>query len=530
MSALQGTREKKHPQLVEDLLRPGMELIETHISWVFLQGQDAWKVKKPVDFGFLDFTTAHRRHEACIAEVELNRRLAPDVYLGCVPITRDSEGHARFGGSGEPVDWAVQMARLSEADRADILLARGALAGSDLKRVAEHLAGFHRDARCDEETTRFGSVEVIRANVEENFAQTKDELHRYLAHEQVEEIQAWQRGFLDRELKLFQTRQARGRIRDGHGDLRLEHLYFVHPSLGASANETAVTIVDCIEFNDRFRFADVCADVAFLAMDLAWHGRADLAECFLAAYARAANDFDLYPLVDFYESYRAFVRGKIASFGAVSEHLSYDSRQRIRSQARRYFLLALASERRGLSPSRLIAVGGIIASGKSTVADQLGVELALPVIDADRTRKFLSGVAPDEPIHERAFQGRYSEAATSEVYSELFRRADAVLRSGRGVVLDASFRSRENRLAARALAQRHGVPFLFLECRAEVEICRRRLEERARHRGVSDGRLEIFADFVASWEPIEELPGSEHRILDTTLPVDENLRFLRDDG
>ncbi len=515
-------------QLVGELLLPGMELIETHISWVFLGGGDVWKVKKPVDFGFLDFSTADKRHAACLAEVELNRRLAPHVYLGCIPITRDNHGRARFGGSGEPIDWAVQMVRLPEEDRADLRLASGRLSASHLDRVAVRLARFHESARCDEETTQIGGLETVKANVEENFAQTRAELGRYLDPDQAAQVKAWQRQFLDRKASLFAARQAAGRVRDGHGDLRLEHVYLTDDDYAAGEDDgSEVVIVDCIEFNHRFRFADVCADVAFLAMDLSWHGRPDLAERFLAAYARAANDFDLYPLVDFYESYRAFVRGKIASFGIASGRLDFPGRQEAIGEARRYFLLALASERRALAPPRLLAIGGMIASGKSTIAENLGAELAVPVVDADRTRKFLLGRAPAEAIDDPAWQGAYSPTRTAEVYSEVLRRAEAVLQSGRSVIVDASFRAREHRLAARQLADYHGVPFRFIECRAKPEICRQRLRDRERRQSVSDGRLEIFDEFVARWQPVDELPASEHLVLDTSQPLVANLQFLR---
>jgi predicted kinase len=288
--------------------------------------------------------------------------------------------------------------------------------------------------------------------------------------------------------------------------LRLEHVYLDERS--------EVVILDCIEFNDRFRFADVCADVVFLAMDLAWHGRVDLAERFLARYAREAGDYDLYPLVDFYQSYRAFVRGKIASFQASSE-------------ARRYFLLALASERQPIVPAMVIAVGGVIATGKSTLASALGREIPAPVVDADRTRKELAGVSPKEPLPESPWTGFYSKEFTEKVYGEVRRRASAVLASGRPVVLDASFRSRVHRAQARGLAQESGVPFFFVECRASEELCRERLREREKTKSVSDGRIEIFGDFTRSWEPVEEIAPPEHVVVDTSKSLEANLEVLR---
>jgi aminoglycoside phosphotransferase family enzyme/predicted kinase len=507
--------------LVNDLLGSDIELRETHISWVFLGSEYVYKVKKPVSLGFLDFSTRQKRHEACQAEVRLNSRLAPDVYLGVVPVTLDASGRHRFGGKGEPVDWAVHMKRLPDAHRADVRLERGELTGEALEAVAERIAGFHHECGPSAPAEPFGTVESIRFNVLENFEQTKSTIGEYLGADQVKELEAWQLRFLSERRSLFEERLRTGRIRDGHGDLRLEHVYL--------DERGDVTILDCIEFNERFRFADVCADVVFLAMDLAWHDRVDLAERFLARYAREAGDYDLYPLVDFYQSYRAFVRGKIASMTAFGETVSLKARERAASEARRYFLLALASERQALVPPRVVAVGGIIASGKSTLAEALGREMRAPVVDADRTRKGLAGVAPEKPLPEGPFAGFYSKEFTARVYSELCRRASAVLASGRPVILDASFRARAHRDEARRLARESGVPFVFVECRAPEEVCRERLREREKKRTVSDGRLEVFGDFARSWEPVDELDPSEHAVVDTSQPLAASVKRLKRD-
>lgn len=534
-------------RLQEDLEGPGVERVETHISWVFLGRREVHKVKKPVDLGFLDFSTPDKRRRACQAEVELNRRLAPGVYLGVVPVLRDAAGRHRLGGEaeddeaaeGEVVDWAVHMRRLPEAGRADHLLAAGRLTPDHLAALARRLASFHAAARSDGETARFGTVEAIAANVRENFEQTVKTVAAYLEPGQAAEIERWQLGFLAERRDLFAERVGAGRVRDGHGDLRLEHVYYPAeggaPPSGAEGAAAAtevgaeeeVTVIDCIEFNRRFRFADVAADVAFLSMDLAWQGRVDLSEAFLAHYARAAQDFDLYSLIDFYESYRAYVRAKISSFLAADPAIDSRVRERAAREARRYYLLALASERRSLLPPSVVAVGGIIASGKSTIAEAIAGALSAPVVDADRTRKHLLGVGATDPLHHPAFAGAYTPEWTERTYAEMLRRAEAVLASGRPVVLDASFRSRRRRAAARELAVRRGVPFHFVECQADPELCKRRLRQRQRQRGVSDGRLEIFDAFLASWQRVDELPAPEHLPLDTSRPLPESLAILR---
>jgi uncharacterized protein len=506
--------------LRDDLAGPGVEVVETHISWVFLAEGDVYKVKKPVDLGFLDFRTKAQRLEACEAEVRLNRRLAEDVYLGVVPVTQGPDGRHRLGGEGEPVDHAVHMRRLPDALRGDVRLAEGRIGAAELRRVAERVARFHAMDTSSEDIARFGMPEQVEQNVRENFEQTRGSIGRHLSQAEARELEAWQRDMLTRHRDRFVERVRAGRVRDGHGDLRLEHVYL--------DDRGPVTIIDCIEFNDRFRYADVCADVAFLSMDLAYEGRVDLAERFLAEYARAAGDYDLYPLVDFYESYRAHVRAKVASILAADESADAAARARAAGKARRYYLLALAAERAPLIGPMVVAVGGVIASGKSTVADQLCGALAAPVVEADRTRKQLLGVPPDADASTGAFVGAYAPEVTNRVYEEVLRRADAVLVSGRPVILDASFKGRAHREAARALARRHGVPFHLIECRADADTVRQRLARREQGGGgASDARADLLDTFLAAWEPVEELPDAEHVTLDTSLPLDGNMARLR---
>ncbi|MFW6086916.1 MAG: AAA family ATPase, partial [Myxococcota bacterium] len=452
--------------LKRDLLEitSDVELRETHISWVFLADGDVWKVKKPVDLGFLDFRRPEQRKAACEAEIRLNRRLASDVYHGVVPITRDAKGRHRIGGEGEVVDWAVHMRRLPDRIRADVMLEQGRLTADHLRRVAERVAKFHAEQPTDDEIAGYGRPDAIAVNVRENFEQTRDTITAHVSEAEAGEIEQWQMAMLEREPERFEARVRQGKVRDGHGDLRLEHVYL--------DEDGSVTIVDCIEFNERFRYADVCSDVAFLSMDLAYEGRADLAEVFLAAYARAAGDHDLYGLVDFYESYRAYVRGKIMSMLVADEDVAAATRDRAAKRARRYYLLALAAERSPLVPPAVVAVGGVIASGKSTVAERVSLALGAPVVDTDRTRKQMMRVDVSENLGDGAFQGAYAEGRTEAVYAEVLRRAEVVLRSGRPVILDASFRRRGFRAQARDLAHRCAVPFRFVECRVVPEVAR----------------------------------------------------------
>lgn len=512
--------------LVDDLMRPEaypaphpdhIELRETHVSRVFLTEGEVFKVKKPVRFTFLDFSTLDARRRACEAEVLLNSRLAAGTYLGLVPVRLDEHGRHHFGPSGEVVDWAVHMLRLPDEMRADERLAAGTLTGEHIDAVAASLADFHARVRSDAAISAWGTVDAIVRNVRENFDEVDAAQEGLLTAAQAREVECWQLDFLRDRARIFERRRESGRIREGHGDLRLDHLY-----LGEAGE---LTIIDCIEFSDRFRCGDVCADVAFLTMDLAAHGHVELAERLLARYARAADDYDLYAVIDFYESYRAYVRGKVSALTA--RQTTSALREHALADARRHFALALsAAGRRSLLEPVVVAVGGVIASGKSTIADALGARMSAPVIDADRTRKHLVGLAPTAHDTSGAFEGPYDLKMTDRVYAEMMLRASTVLESGRPVILDASFRTEELRRAARDLAAEHGVPFLMVECRVRPEVSRERLQRRERETSVSDGRLAIFDAFCARVEPPNELPPSELLVIDTERAVEQSLSVL----
>ncbi len=344
---------------------------ETHVSHVFLADNDVFKIKKAVDLGFVDYRTIEKRKAACDAAVELNARLSENVYRGVVPIRSTQAGHRIDGDDGPIVDWAVHMQRLDDEERADVKLAKGTLTTGDVDVIAKHIARFHSRCRADAATALHGSVEAIEHNVAENFAQTKRTLLRHLSGRDARAVTRYQSTFLRAFGSDFARRAASGCVRDGHGDLRLEHVYL---------RQGDVTLIDCVELNDRFRFADVCADLAFLSMDLAAYGHVELGERLLATYAHESADYDLYTVVDFYESYRAFIRGKISAMTAADPSVSRDSRYQAAEEARRYFMLAVSASRRDLVAPTIFAVVGSNALGRSALTERLHDTLSAPVV------------------------------------------------------------------------------------------------------------------------------------------------------
>ena len=497
--------------LLEDLVRPeaypaprptSIQLVTTHTSWVFITDRDVWKVKRPVDYGFLDYTTVDRRRHFCHEEVRVNRRLTSDVYLDVVPV-RFAEGRHAFTGSGSVVDHAVRMRRLPETASAERLVREGRLTHEHLAALAARLGTFYA---ASPPVPSWGSVDDVRTNVTENFDQVRAYIGRFVERDTFEAVERWQLERLARDASTFATRQRQGHVRDGHGDLRLEHVYFE----GAEP-----VVIDAIEFNERFRIGDVAADVAFLAMELDARSRPDLAASFLAAVARETGDYDLYAVVDFYLSYRAWVRGKVASFVAADPSTESEKAERKRREAGRLFALARAYTEPRAATGAVVAVGGLIGAGKSTLAQALGPVLGVPAVDSDRTRKALAGVAPTEPAPPAA----YTDAFTDLTFDEMFRRADVVLGSGRGVILDATFRSRALRRRARELAMRHGRSFRFIEAVCDEETLRERLRARQKGVSVSDATEDLLDRMRREFEPVTELAPTEHVPVRTTLPL-----------
>jgi len=482
------------PAFLEWLHSQG-SVIETHASWVVLSADRAYKFKKPVDLGFLDFSSREKRKICCERELELNRRLAPSVYLAVEPLYRSASGYVLGDGAKakaglELVDHAVVMRRLRQADCADALLGAGQLEAGHLQRLAAKMVDFHRAAPHGTELSEYGSFESVGQNVRENFgtlASLPD-----LPVDAWRALEAAQLRFFERHGPLFQARAQGGHIKDGHGDLRLEHVYF---------EQDEVVVVDCIEFNDRFRFGDVALDLAFLTMDLRRLARPDLAEDFLAEVAHLSGDYEVYTLVDFYESYRATVRAKVAALRA--QQLEADGRDArpAREESRAFLSQALWALEKHERP-RLIGLGGLIASGKSTIARGLSSAFHAAVIDSDSTRKRLFGVDPWTSLEAAPFSEAYSEDASRRTYDRVLAHARSVLASGRSVIVDASFRTRAERRALVELAQAERVPLAFIECSAEDSVVRSRLRRRAEGPSKSDGRESLLDALRGALEPI----------------------------
>ena len=326
--------------MIKDLMNPlvypektkKITLAQTHISAVFICDEFVYKIKKPVNFGFLDFSTLEKRKYYCNKEVELNSRFSKDVYLGVYPITYDGRKYS-INGKGDVVDYAVKMRRLSDEDLLKTRFKKGIVTSDDIQRIGRAIADFHKKSLHSKEIDEFGKLDVIKYNTDENFQQTAEFIGSSISKEQHNDLKKWTDSFYKENKELFSQRVKEGKIRDCHGDLHMEHICLTDP----------IIIFDCIEFNDRFRYSDIACDIAFLLMDLEYNDGWKLSEQLFEVYLKHVgekNDESIHRLVNFYKVYRAYVRGKVTSFILNDKTIEEDKKINARDTAQKYFKLA----------------------------------------------------------------------------------------------------------------------------------------------------------------------------------------------
>ena len=472
------------PAIVEAMMRPEMypdhprsvELRQTHVSYAFIAGDYVYKIKKPVRFAFLDACTLARRHQLCLDEVRLNRRLAPDVYLGVVPILKRGGGELALGAAsngadetGAAVEWAVRMRRLGEATMLDRMVAEGRASVAQIRAIAARLAAFHRAAAADQ-GWKYGAAtsiwRLVRGNVEELAVDCADAI----TPGELDELERFAHHVIELRWSLLNRRALEACVVEGHGDLRCEHVSLAGDS---------VTIIDCVEFSEGLRYVDVASDVGFLAMDLDRLGARGLSDDLVGAYREASGDADLPLLIPLYKVHRALVRAKVEGLTSRDAEIAPERRVATAADAaRRYVALALDFARE--SRPAMIVVCGLSGSGKSTVARRLADRLGFEWIRSDEVRKRLAGVAPAERLSDSYAAGAYSREFTEKTYAALLGEAAARLRDGAGVIVDATFAAPAYRAEALAIAERAHVPVLFVECIASHDEIVRRLTARAR--------------------------------------------------
>jgi aminoglycoside phosphotransferase family enzyme/predicted kinase len=460
-------------QLVESLTDPALygegcravRVIQTHISYVLLTGRFAYKIKKDVNLGFLDFTTLAARRFYCERELELNRRLAPAIYLEVVAVT-GSAGRPRIGGDGPALEYAVKMLEFPQDSLLTRLLERGALTAAQIEELADAVAAFHSSAATAGVTARFGSAAEILELAIENFTEIEPLLEQPADRREVAALRQWTEREHRLRTELFAARQRGGCVRECHGDLHLGNVACV---------EGRITIFDCIEFNDDMRWSDVMADVGFVVMDLADRRRPDFAMRFLNAYLERTGDYDGVQVLRFYVVYRAMVRAKVAGMTA---HQMADPaiRSAKTSECREYLSLATRCSEPAIRG--IVITHGLTGSGKTTQSQGLVDLLGAIRVRTDVERKRLHGLASEDRSGSSLSGGLYTSAETDRTYRRVSDLARCVARGGYPVVIDGTFLQRRHREQFRALATELCVPCVIVDFVAPVETLRTRVQQR----------------------------------------------------
>lgn len=492
-----------HAHLIQALLDPcvyphsvqePITVIQTHSSCIFLTGEYAYKLKKPVDFGFLNYTTLERRHHFCKEELRMNQRGAPGIYLEVLPIMQVGS-RIRVGGSGEILDYVLKMRQFPQECLLSSLLEAGKLTDKILQALGSVVADFHAGAMTQERMRHFGQPEVIWLAFEENFIQTRKYIGGPQTEQQFHETQASCQQFFEANVTVFQHRIDQNRIRECHGDLHLGNICFW---------QDQILLFDCIEFNEAFRFVDVMYDLAYGVMDLDMNQRPDLATVYLNQYLEETGDWEGALILPIYLSRQAYVRAKVISF--LLDDLDISATSKIIKKAAAYYQLACNY----LKPKTgsIWIMSGLSGSGKSTVARYLARQTGAIHIRSDAVRKHLAGI----PLRERGGAEIYSAEMTEKTYTRLQTLGLQLADAGYTVILDAKYDRYSWRLPLRKAAIQQGIRLQMIYCQAPLAV----LQDRLRH------RTQDIADATANhvihqhWDPFTQGEESCSFTLDTT--------------
>ncbi len=493
LNALQNPALYDHPV-------SGFTLMETHISWVLLTGDFVYKIKKPVNFGFLDFSTLEQRAHFCVEEVRLNHRLAPDLYLGIVAV-HGSEAEPTLNGDGPAIEYMVKTRQFRQEDLLGNMQRAGTLEPAHIDALAERLAGFHQQIDHAPLDSGWGEPEQVHAPVAQNFEQIRSLLTDSTDLAQLEQLEQWAHTTFQRLIPQLAQRKADGFIRECHGDIYLDNVTIV---------DGQVTLFDCIEFNEAFRWIDVMSDVAFMAMDLEDRGLPDLSQRFVNGWLEHSGDYAGLALLNYYKAYRAMVRAKVALLSLGQAEVSAVEREAVMARYHGYTTLA---ESYTHIPRRFgLLTCGVSGSGKSTLSAALVMQLGAIRVRSDVERKRLFG-AQAQPG-----SSLYSAERNEQTYARLALLAAQILAAGYPVVVDATHLQRSQRQLIRHAIEEQGVPGLILHCTAALDTIEIWLNERQRKGGdPSDADIHIVRQQLENFEPLDD----EERLLSLTVATDE---------
>lgn len=512
-----------HEKLLKEMLRPDfyphpaadIQLRQTHISSVILAGPYVYKIKKPVDLGFLDFTTLEKRKYYCSQEIKLNNRLSRNVYMELMPITQNDRTY-ELNASGSVVEYAVVMHRLNDNEAMDQQLKQGLISKKDILNLAGVLVSFYSQTSVTETIHIAEAAQIAGQPAIENFKALDTFVGTFVDREKFNFVSQVTHDFLKKHHNLFALRVQDSKIRDCHGDLRTDHIYFTNGG---------IQIIDCIEFSDQLRCQDIISDLAFLIMDLEAIGALPEAQALLDFYIKQSKDFGAVALLDFYRCYRAMVRCKVCCLTLRQTDPRSERHVQLAENAEKYLSMAHAYAAAFSSPV-VWAVCGLPASGKSTVARQLAGLFDLKWLRSDEIRKKIFGDIHAPTCKKPFGEGLYSSEATARTYDRMISLAGNHLSAGKGVVLDATFSTTQWREAVIQMAGRYRANLIFVECKAPEATLASRLKKRDIERCLSDARIEHLTEFKSRFEPLILPEDILHIAVNTQHPIEDTIGHI----
>ncbi|MBD2206828.1 AAA family ATPase [Calothrix sp. FACHB-1219] len=505
------------PALIQQMLQPGfyphavvepIELIQTHGSYVLLTGDYVYKVKKPVNFGFLDYSTLEKRQHFCNEELRLNQRGAGELYLEVLPITQIGEQY-HLGGTGEAVEYVLKMRQFPQEALLSSLFAQGKLNEADFEELGKVVAQYHAKTETNDYIRSFGEVPKVREAFDENYEQTDKYIGGPQTQLQFDETKAYTERFFAERGELFANRIQNNYIRECHGDLHLRNIALWHDK---------IMLFDCIEFNESFRFVDVMFDIAYAVMDLEAQQRPDLSNAYLNTYVEQTGDWEGLQILPIYLIRQSYVRAKVTSFLLDDPGVPAAVKEEAAKTAAKYYTLAwnYTKPKQG----QLILMSGLSGSGKSTTARYLARQLGAIHIRSDAARKHLAGI----PLLERGGDEIYTPEMTQKTYARLLELGIILANQGFSVILDAKYDRQDLRQAAIEQANNHQIPLQIVQCTAPLEVVQERLHNRTGD--IADATVDLLASQLKQFEQFTDAEKPYVKIWDTTQPLEAQLTLI----
>ncbi len=521
------------PELIQQMLTPEfyphpvkmpIELMQTHASYVLLTGDFAYKLKKPVNFGFLDYSTLEQRHHFCQEELRLNQRAAKELYLEVIAISKSGNNY-HLGSDGEIVDYAVKMVQFPQESLLSQMFELGTISDPDIVEMGRVVAEFHCRVRTDEYISSFGKIDRLKISIDDNYLQTEKYIGRAQTQQQFTATKAYTDRFLIEHEQLFLDRINGGFVRECHGDLHLRNICrcLVSHNPGGSLPAASrwhdkILLFDCIEFNEPFRFVDTMYDVAFAVMDLEFRGRKDLANLFLNTYIEQTGDWEGVRVLPLYLCRQAYVRAKVTSFLLDDSGIPESERAAAATTAAAYYRQAW--EYTHTQQGKLILLSGLSGSGKSTLGKQIARAIGAIQIRSDAVRKHLGKV----PLLSKGDDSLYTPEMTARTYRRVLELGAKLAQSGFSVILDAKYDRRYLRSAAIDLAANLGIPLRIIHCTAPENVLRDRLAQR--QGDIADATVDLLASQQAAWEDFDARELPDVTTIDTTENFEANLQRI----